>query len=203
MISVFFLGLIFSFVGYTPPSVLNMTALKIRLQKDQRDFYLFTSGVLLIVFIQAYISVYLTKYIANNPMLIAFLEKIGIVILILLSVYFYRLNRIEKKSVGYQHTIKNSFFTGMLLSTLNMFAIPFFCGIIAFLASNNLMDYSKLSLTFFLIGSVLGTFYILFLYGKYAHKIQQKTGSLTSKINLLLSIVTFVFAVLTFLKFVI
>ena len=203
MISVFFLGLVFAFIGYTPPSVLNLTALKIRLQHDKKDFYFFTLGVLLIVFLQAYISVYLTKHITNNPLIIIFLKKIRVIVLLSLSVYFFQQNRKEKKQLKIIPKEKNSFFTGVFLSTLNMFAIPFFCGIIVLLSSNNLMDYSISSIVLFLTGSVLGAFYILFLYGKYASKIQQKIGKMTQNINLILSFITAGFALFTLLKFVV
>lgn len=203
MVSVFFFGLIFSFVGYTPPSLLNMTALKIRLQQDKRNFYYFTFGVLLVVLCQTYIALYLTKYIADNPMFISLLEKIGIGVLLFLSIYFYRQNKREKRETNTVKQTKNSFFTGMLLSVLNMFAIPFYCGIIAFLVRYNLMDYHTNSVILFVVGSVLGTFYILFLYGKYASKIEEKTGSMTQNINLILCCITASFAVFTFLKFVV
>lgn len=200
MISVFFLGLVFSFIGYTPPSVLNMTALKIRIQQDKKDFYNFTFGVLLIVLVQAYLSVYLTKYIAESPMFISFLEKMGIVVLMLLSIYFYKQNQKEKHQKIATKKMKNSFFMGMILSLVNMFAIPFYCGIIAFLVSNNLMYYNTSSTLFFAIGSILGTFFILFLYGKFAKIIQKKTGKLIRDINLILSILTGFVAVFTLIK---
>lgn len=203
MISIFFLGLFFSFLGYTPPSVLNMTALKIRLNRDKKAFTQFTLGVSSIVFLQAYLSVYLTKYISNNLMFIEMLEKGGIVVLLILSFYFFKQNKKEKKKITIIKKNKNSFFTGILLSTLNMFAIPFFCGISAFLMTFNLMHFDSVSIALFVIGSVFGAFLILYLYGKYAYKIQRKTGNLTNNINLFLSIITASFALFTFLKFVV
>jgi hypothetical protein len=67
MISLFLLVFLFSFLGFTPPSVLNMTALKIRLNGDKKQFTQFTLGVSSIVFIQASLSIYLTENIAQNP----------------------------------------------------------------------------------------------------------------------------------------
>lgn len=203
MISVFFFGLFFSFLGYTLPSVLNMTALKIRLQGNKKDFNYFTFGVLLITFFQAYISVFLTKHIAKNPALIDTLEKLGIVVLLFLSLYFFHQNKKEKKQLNVAPKKINSFFTGVVLSTLNMFAIPFFCGIIAFLTRYNLMDYNFSSTLLFISGSVFGILYILLLYGKYAYTIQKKTGSITQNINLILSCITAIFALFTFIKFVV
>lgn len=203
MISIFFLGLFFSFLGYTFPSVLNMTALKIRLQNEPKEFNYFLLGVLLIVLFQASISVYLTSYISSNLMLIKILEKSGIVVLIFLSIYFYLLNKKEKKEISITKKQKHTFFNGIILSLLNMFAIPFFCGIIALLSSYQLMNFDVVSTFLFVFGSVLGAFYILYLYGKFAHKIQQKTGKLTNNINLILSCITGGFALFSFLKFVV
>ena len=58
MISLFLLVVAFSFLGFTPPSVLNMTALKIKLNGDKKQFTQFTLGVSSIVFLQAYLSIY-------------------------------------------------------------------------------------------------------------------------------------------------
>lgn len=203
MISIFFFGLLFSFLGYTPPSILNMTALKIRLQGNKKDFNYFIFGVLLVVFFQAYISVYLTKYISDNQSLITLLEKVGVIVLLLLSFYFYHQHKKEKQQAIIKSKNKSSFFTGIFLSTLNMFAIPFFSGILALLMGFNMMNFDIASILLFTIGAVIGTYYILFLYGKYAHKIQQKTGSMTKKMNLILCCITAGFALITFLKFVV
>ena len=204
MISLFFLGFIFSFLGYTPPGVLNMTAIKIKLKGNQKDFTQFVLGASLIVFLQAYVSIYLIEYVSKNPTFLEFLEKIGIIVLLFLSFYFYKQNKKEKKQIEINsNTKKNSFFVGVILSSLNMFAIPFFCGITAFLVAFKLMSFDTISIFLFVIGSVVGTFYILFLYGKFAYKIQQKTGNLTNNINLILSFVTAFLALFTLIRFLI
>tara|TARA_R110002049_G_scaffold2457_6_gene17977 strand:+ start:4069 stop:4674 length:606 start_codon:yes stop_codon:yes gene_type:complete len=201
MISLFFFGFVFSFLGYTLPSVLNMTALKISLDANKREFTKFTLGVSLVVFIQVYVSIYTIEYILENPKLLDILEKLGIVVLIFLSIYFYKQNQKEKKQLKIKR--KNSFFTGVILSLLNMFAIPFFCGTAVFLMAFNSFSFDIASTLFFVFGSVVGTCFILYLYGRFAKYIQQKTGNLTNNINLLLSFITAGFALITFLKFVI
>ena len=91
----------------------------------------------------------------------------------------------------------------MILSLLNLFGIPFFCGVTAFLMSFDLMNFDPISIFFYVLGSVIGAFFILYLYGKYAFKIQQKTGKMTQNINLILCCITASFALFTFLKFVV
>ena len=148
-----------------------------------------------------YIAVLLTKYITENPTILDTLEKAGIVIFVLLSFYFYRESRKGKIKVeGMKSKKQNPLVAGITLSVLNMFAIPFFCGTVVTLDVFELFSFDILSVIFFIVGSVLGTFYILFLYAKFAKTIQKKTGELTKDINLILSILTGLVAVFSLIK---
>ncbi|WP_405610567.1 glutamate dehydrogenase [Polaribacter sp. Asnod1-A03] len=201
MISLFLFGFVFSFFGFTLPSVLNMTALKISLDSNKKEFIKFTTGVSIIVFVQVYIAIYIIQYLSGKPILIEILEKIGVIVLLFLSVYFYKQHKTERKQK--EIVRKKSFLLGIILSTLNMFAIPFFCGTTAFLISFNFFSFDTISVLTFVIGTVIGTYFILYLYGKFANLIQQKTGNLTNNINLILSFITLGFALFTIVKFVI
>jgi threonine/homoserine/homoserine lactone efflux protein len=199
--SLFFFGFLFSFVGSITPSMLNMTALKISLEKDREAANKYALGVSLIVSAQVYIAVVLTKYIAENPKILETLEKAGIIIFILLSYYFYKESKKSKIKVeGINTKNENPFLTGITLSVLNMFAIPFFSGTTITLDVFKLFSFDFLPVLFFILGSVIGTFYILFLYGKFAKIIQSKTGELTKDINIILSILTALVALITVIK---
>jgi threonine/homoserine/homoserine lactone efflux protein len=199
--SLFFFGFVLSFVGSITPSMLNMTALKISLENGKKDINIYAVGVSLVVFPQAYIAILLTKYIAENASILETFQKIGGVIFIFLSFYFYRESKKGKIQIE-TNKVKNNnpFLTGITLSVLNMFAIPFFCGIVATLDIFKLFSFNLISILFFILGSVLGTFYILFLYGKFAKIIQKKTGKLTKDINIILAILTALVAIITFIK---
>jgi threonine/homoserine/homoserine lactone efflux protein len=197
----FFFGFIFSFLGSITPSMLNMTALKISLENGRNELNKYALGVSLIVIPQAYIAIFLTKRIVENPSIIEILEKAGIVIFIFLSYYFYREFKKSKSKVEASAVKKeNAFLAGITLSVLNMFSIPFFCGSVAALDTFRLFRFNYSAILFFVLGSVIGTFYILYLYGKFAKIIQKKTGKLTKDINLILSIITGLVAVFTFIK---
>jgi len=201
LISLFFFGFFFAFVGSITPSMLNMTALKISLEKGKNAANKYALGVSLIVIPQIYIAVVLTKYIAENPKILETLEKAGIVIFILLSYYFYKESKKSKIKVeGINAKNENSFLTGITLSTLNMFAIPFFSGIVITLDAFKLFNFNIVPVISFIFGSIIGTFYILFLYGKFAQIIQSKTGKLTKDINIVLSVLTALVAIFTVIK---
>ena len=81
-----------------------------------------------------------------------------------------------------------------------MFAIPFFCGIIVALDLFELFSFEVFPILFFILGTIFGTFCILFVYARFANIIQQKTGKLTKDINIILSVLTALVALITFIK---
>ena len=181
--------------------MLNMKALKISLENGKTATNKYAIGVSLAVFPQAYIAILLTKYIAENAAILETLQKIGVVIFLFLVFYFYRESKKGKIQIETSKVKNNNpFLTGITLSVLNMFAIPFFCGTVATLDIFKLFSFNLTSILFFILGSVLGTFYILFLYGKFAKIIQKKTGKLTKDINIILAILTALVAIITFIK---
>ena len=181
--------------------MLNMTALKISLEKGREAANKYALGVSLVIIPQLYIAVLLTEYIAKNPTILEILDKVGVVFFIFLSFYFYKESKKSKTQVeGLKSKKEKPLITGITLSLLNMFAIPFFCGVAILLDTFDLFNFDTISILNFTFGAVLGTFYILFLYGKFAKIIQQKTGKLTKDINLILSILTGFVAIFTLIK---
>ena len=197
----FIIGFLVAFIGSITPSMLNMTALKIRLQKNVKSAHKYVLGVSVVVLLQAYIAVVMSKYILENSTILDVISQFGIVIFILLSIYVYKESKKQKRAVSNQKNSKTLFFlTGLILSSLNMFAIPFYCGVVAFL---DVFKWFRFDISFvvsFVVGTGAGTFSILFFYVKYALKIQKKTGKITKDINLVLSILTAFLALLSLLK---
>ena len=201
LISLFFFGFFFSFTGSITPSMLNMTAIRVSLEEGIEAAKKYALGVSIVAIPQVVIAVILTKYIAENPTILEILEKAGIVIFIGLSFYFYNESKKGKiKTESIKSKKENPFLTGLTLSFLNMFAIPFFCGIIVALDLFKLFSFEFFPILFFILGTILGTFFILFAYAKFAKRIQQKTGKLTKDINIILSVLTALVAVITFIK---
>jgi len=181
--------------------MLNMTAIKVSLEKGIEASKKYALGVSLVAIPQVVIAVILTKYIAENPTILETLEKSGIVVFIGLSYYFYNKSKKGKiKTESLKSKKENPFLIGITLSFLNMFAIPFFCGIIVALDLFELFSFEVFPILFFILGTIFGTFCILFVYARFANIIQQKTGKLTKDINIILSVLTALVAVITFIK---
>lgn len=195
----FLLGFITSFLGTLTPSMLNMTTAKISLTKSKPDAIKFAIGVSLVVLIQVYIAILFTKFLRNNPAFVQSLQKTAMVIFAGLSFYFYRESK-KQKEATYKERTGNSFVIGLLLSALNMFSIPFYCGVTSALDVAGWLKFSQLNILIFVIGSALGTFSLLAMYASYAKIIQAKSKGIAKNLNLILSILTASLALFTILK---
>ena len=199
----FILGLVSSFLGSLAPSMLNMTAAKISLNNGKKQAVKFAVGVSNVVLIQAYVATLFTRYLRENPTFVQSLQKIALVIFALLSIYFYLQFKKESKNIKKADQLpstRNTFAVGMLLSSLNMFSIPFYCGVTTALDLAGWLHFSQTYIIAFVIGSAIGTFLLLFMYLNYAEKIQLKSKGLSKNLNFILSILTGVLALATLLK---
>ena len=203
MASLFILlsGIFTSFFGSSTPSMLNMTALKISLEKGKRQSNNYNLGVSAVIIFQSSLGLLIAEQIEKYPAFLITLEKIAAVIFLILAVYFFKEFKNQKENIKKDKDNKNnSFFVGVILSALNMFAIPFYFGIATYLSTFKWFNFELLSMIFFAAGSAIGTFGILFFYGKYAAYIQNKATIITKNINLFLSIITGFIGIYTIIK---
>ncbi len=199
----FILGFITSFLGTLTPSMLNMTATKISLNKSKSDAVKFAVGASIIVLAQVYIAILFTKFLRSNPAFVRSLQEIAIAIFSLLSYYFYRQSKKDKAPTdSIKEETGNSFVVGLMLSSLNMFSIPFYCGVTTALDVVGWLRFSQQNILGFVIGSALGTFSLLYMYAHYAKLIQLKSKGLAKNLNLILSILTGVLAFITLINIV-
>ncbi|HHC80636.1 MAG TPA: glutamate dehydrogenase, partial [Flavobacteriia bacterium] len=143
-----------------------------------------------------------TRYLRENPTFVESLQKIALVIFAFLSIYFYRQSKKEKKETdSAKEKAQNSFMGGVLLSALNMFSIPFYCGVTTALDMAGWLQFSQQYIIIFVLGSALGTFALLYMYANFAQLIQRKATGLAKNLNLILSLLTGALAIITLFKF--
>lgn len=197
----FAIGFITSFIGTIPPSMLNMTTTKITLKKTKKEGLRFALGVSIIVFVQAYIAVLFARYLHKNENFEWYIKVAGIIIFVILSIYFFiQASQERKQQIKTKYQIKNDFTIGLILSSLNMFAIPFYCGVSSVLNMMGLLEFNAISLLLFVIGSAIGTYSLHYVYASSAIKIQSRASLLTKNLNYFLSILTAMVALLTFIN---
>jgi threonine/homoserine/homoserine lactone efflux protein len=183
------------------PGMLNMTSVKIRLERGKFNAVKFALGVSTIVLVQAYAAVFFTNFLKENPDFIQVLQKIAIVIFSLLSLHFYREFRKEKKTrTEFAQKCKDTFVIGLFLSAFNMFAIPFYYGITILLDNFGWLHLSKNNISLFVIGSAIGTFMLLYAYSGMVNYLRINSDRTSNKLNLALSVLTGALAIITLIK---
>lgn len=201
-ITLFFVTFSAAFLGVIPPGMLNITALKTRIEKGTKNAYMFTLGVAIIILIQALIGVQISKYLYHHPEVIDLLMEIAIVIFLALSIFFYvsarKVSDDREKLVSDKK--RNDFFKGLILASLNMLSIPYYSGINAMWRSSNLIDFNPIDTSVFVFSAALGTSAVLLIYIRYLKNIKIEKKRLGKRLNYILSALMFLLFVITIIR---
>jgi len=199
-ISHLFLGLVMAFLSLVPPGMLNMTAVRTKIEKDKKSALMFALGAAIIVIPQAYIALAFTNYFANHPEIVDRLTVGGIVVLFVLSVVFFFQARKTFKGEGKKK--KGNFIViGMLMSMMNMLAIPFYLVLSSVLEKKGWLIMSQPFITIFVVGVFLGALSLFVLYVYFAEIIEKKAQFIARNINYILSILFLVLGIITLIKY--
>jgi len=196
------LGFFIAFLAVIPPGLINMTAAKISLQEGKNIAISFVLGATVMIFFQTFIAVLFARFISNHQEIVSTLQEIGIFVFSLLSIYFFWIAKKPKK-IKTDSRVKGKssrFFLGMLLSILNLLPIPFYVFASMTLAASGYFSFDKIPVAEFVIGVMIGSFTVFYIYIVAFKKIENKTEFLMRNINTIIGSVTTFMAVLTLLK---
>lgn len=200
----FGLGLIIAMLGVVPPGLLNMTAAKVSIEDGHTRGIVFSLGVCIIVIIQTLIALVFARYLSNHPDVIDILQRTALVVFILITIYFLLLaNKDEKPDVEpIVKSKKSRFFQGMLLSSLNVFPIPYQAYMGTTIATAGFMTLDITSVSSYVMGAATGTFVTLYVYVFFFDKIKNKKIKSQKTMNLLIGIITGIISVVTLIDII-
>ncbi|MGN7809052.1 LysE family transporter [Flavobacterium sp. 22076] len=193
-------GFIAAAIGIIPPGLINMTAAKINLKEGKKNAFWFVIGAVLVIFFQVYVAVLFARVIDNRPDVVTLLREVGFVIFAILTIYFLFIAKdpkTKKKSKIKKSSKKSRFFLGMLLSALNFFPIPYYVVVSVTLASYHLFVFENIIIFTFVLGSILGSFAVLYSYIAFFGKIEKKTDYLMRNMNTIIGSITGLVAIAT------
>jgi len=196
----FLSGFIAAVIGIIPPGLINMTAAKINLKEGKKNALWFVIGAVLVIFFQVSVAVLFARVIDNRPDVVTLLREIGFVIFSILTIYFLFIAKdpkTKKKSKIKKSSKKSRFFLGMLLSVLNFFPIPYYVVVSVTLSSYNLFVFENNIIFTFVLGSILGSFAVLYSYIGFFGRIEKKTDYLMRNMNTIIGSITGMVAILT------
>lgn len=202
---IYFLHLLYGFVvAFTvmiSPGMLNMTALKISLDVGKVDGLKFVLGTSIIIFLQVGIALFFADFFVNHPKIILIIEEIGVVVFLLLAIFFFKLSR-KNTPHATKKVRRNYLLAGIGIASLDLLTIPFYITVSAYLASANHIILNTPYTLFFMFGVALGSFTILNLYVNYAYLIAKKVSFITKNINVILSLIFLILGIITFIKLI-
>lgn len=197
-------GMFISAFGIALPGLINMTAAKISVRDGRDRAIVFALGATVVVFVQTYIAVSFAKFINRRPDIIYLLEEIGLGIFTLLTIYFLFIAKKpepkDEEEVVDLRSHTGNFFLGALLSALNFFPIPYYVFVSISLSSYGYFSFDNLYVFLFVMGVVVGSFAIFYLYIIFFKKIEHKTDFFMNNINYFIGTVTGVVSIITFIK---
>lgn len=196
-------GFFFSAVGTALPGLINMTAAKISLREGRQRAVLFALGASTIVFFQAYIAVSFAKFINSRPDIIYMLQETGVFIFSTLTIYFLFIAGKRKHEADHVVKVRSrggNYVTGILLSVLNFFPIPYYVFISISLSAARSFEFLPLSIFLFVMGAVAGAFLVFYLYIAFFRRFEARAAFFMRNINYLLGSVTGLVAIITLIK---
>ncbi|HET8752926.1 MAG TPA: LysE family transporter [Salinimicrobium sp.] len=188
-------------IGVVPPGLVNMSVAKTCVQHGKKEGIFVAIGATFIVLFQAWIAILLAKYIFDNLYVQNVLLRAGLVIFILMAVYFFIIAQRKKKEVEVQSTTGfKSFIKGMIISALNIFPIPYFCAVGAALNVKGGVDYDLLQMFFFVSAAALGSFTTLYLYAIFFARIEDQSTYFSKYSNYFMAALMLVLVIITLIR---
>ncbi|MFK5958192.1 MAG: hypothetical protein QM495_04875 [Lutibacter sp.] len=192
-------GIIMAYFGLISPGMLNMTALKIRINSGKKDSLKFALGASTVVFFQAGIALFFADYFSKNPKIIEILKILAVFVFFALAIFFFMLSK-KKMATTLKSNSKNYFLKGMLMSSVNMLAIPFYLGLSIYLVSVDKIIIAQPFILLFVIGAAMGSFLLFYTYILFAKIIIKKVSFIATNINIILSVLFLLLGILTLIK---
>lgn len=190
------LGFFIAAGGSITPSFLNLTVVKFSLRNGKKPAFYLIGGYATVLFFQANIGAYLANILMKNSEYITLIQKIGTGILFLLSINFFRVHFSPKEQKKDKEIPKaKAYFYGIMMSLLNMMAIPFYFTFISILIGMEYFNYSYINALYFSIGSTIGSFTMYSVFAVVAKKIEHKLTYIAKKIDFILGCLTGIVAI--------
>ncbi len=205
LLILFFATFSAAFMATVPPGLLNMNAAKVSVKKGKLNGIVFSMGISSTIMIQAFIAVWISKFLHNNPEVSEWLLKIAVLVFAGLAVYFFlaaRSNRKKEEVRLVKVSKKNSFFKGMGLATLNLLTIPYYSGLNVMWNATGWIKFQVWDILTFVLAAGCGTFTVLYMYTIYFNKLETKNQRFSKNSNYVLGILMIILLIITLIRIV-
>jgi len=187
----FFLGLIANFLGYIPPGNINLTLVRITINRGIKEALRFIIAFSIVEFFFTFFIMHAAKWLSAQVHLDVLIDWVMFTLFLTLGTIIW-LGRNKPPKTKYSNHASIKY--GLLLGLINPMQVPYWmiCG--TYLITHEWILDGTLALIVFSLGSAAGSFLCLFLYAKFALYIQNKFALSTRLINTAVAILFFALA---------
>jgi threonine/homoserine/homoserine lactone efflux protein len=158
----FFLAFAFSFLGSIPPGTLNLTILRLGMERKMNVAFRFALAAALIEYPYAWIALLFEDWITSSPVIVNNFTLISALVMTTLGILTLR--SATRATPDAQPVRESGFRKGLVLSILNPLALPFWIGITAYLKGQGWISLSNTAeVHSYLLGISVGAFVLLIL----------------------------------------
>ena len=187
----FFLGLVSNFIGYIPPGNVNLTAVKITINRGMKQALQFIIAFSSVEFFFTYAIMHAAEWLSEQVKLDVMIDWFMVVLFSVLgTITWLNRNRPPKTKSSDSASIKQGIFLGFV----NPMQVPFWMVTGTYLITHQWILTGVWELAIFSLGSSAGAFLCLFIYAEFARYIRNKLGLSTKVINTAIAILFFAFA---------
>ena len=173
-------------VGFLAPAMLNMTTVRISIDKGRKAGFLFALGASSVNGIQSLVAFTFLPFLDSNPNVIEWLKRIGVIVLFSLAYFFYKQS---KKIVSAKENTNQThpFLLGAFLSSINMLALPYYFGSALGLEAGNQIIAFAPYIYYMSMGVFFGGFIMFSVYAILADVVARKSQFITKNLNIMLA----------------
>lgn len=191
----FFVAVIVNFVGYIPLGNINLTAMQISINKGLKQVFFFAISFALVEGVFTFILMHFAAWFATQKGLMIWLEWTMVAVFLLMGILSYLQSKKERQPLD-DVKKRDSIKTGILLGVFNPMIIPFWTIGGTYLIAHSWISNTSLGLIVFAIGASVGSFFCLYLFGRFAQYIQNKFSFSHRVINRSIALMFFALAIL-------
>ncbi|MEP6796338.1 MAG: LysE family transporter [Saprospiraceae bacterium] len=172
-------GWLCSFLGSLPVGSINLSVTEAAIKRGVRVGLFMGMGASLVEFFQSYIALSFYHILTHNPNMERTIIMICIPIFLIIGLFYFfkKNNTLNHASSRASHFI--GFAKGLMLSSLNMIAIPYYVFIGGYLHSSDYISLKAKFIAAFAFGVVIGSFMVFILYAKLGQVIKNKSEKMS------------------------
>lgn len=187
----FFIGLFVNFIGYIPPGNINLTLVKLTVNRGLKQAFTFIISFSCVEFFFTYFIMHAARWLSAQVRLDMVIDWVMVVLFAVLGGITWAHRKKQPKTT---YSDRQSIKYGILLGFLNPVQVPFWIISGTYLITHQWILAGKVALVIFSAGAAAGAFLALFLYAKFAGYIKSKFALSTRLINTGIAILFFSFA---------